>query len=165
MKSILVDRSRKSFHSQCTELTLFFSAESHISLGQSTIVCSPLFTFTNRNFSGSYLFFLYSWIVSALVADGCHLFREVTSYLIKKTEHKPWFLEPATVAGWGFGEEWAVSSSCEGFRGKGWSRREHVSVGQSVSWSGDTVDCLSYIYSPLFLLNGTFMLFRDLLSD
>ena len=27
------------------------------------------------------------------MVDSCHLAREVSLYLVKKTEHKPWFLE------------------------------------------------------------------------
>lgn len=35
------------------------SAEYHLFYGQSTTLCSPLFTFANRNLSFSYVFFLY----------------------------------------------------------------------------------------------------------
>lgn len=126
------------------------SAEYHLFYGQSTTLCSPLFTFTNRNLSFSYALFLYFWIESALVVDSCRLVREVSLYLVRKTEHKPWFLELATVVGWDFRGEWVASNSCEGFRGKGWSRKEHVSVLQSMSWRGDAKDCL---YCNHFLLS------------
>lgn len=94
--------------------------------GQSTTLRSSLFTFTNRNLRFSCSLFFYFWIVSALAVDSCRLARDVSLYLVKKTERKPWFLERATVAGWDFGEEWAASSSWEGFRGEGWTRKEHV---------------------------------------
>ena len=128
----------------------FCSAEYHLFYGQSTTLCSPLFTFTNRNLSFSYALFLYFWIVSALVVDSCHLVREVSLYLVKKTKHKPWFLELATVAGWNLRGKWVASNSCEDFRGRGWSRKEHVSVLQSMSWRGDAK---AYLYCNYFLLS------------
>lgn len=59
------------------------SAEYHLFYGQSTTLCSPLFTFTNRNLSFSYALFLYFWIVSALAVDSCRLVREVSLYLVE----------------------------------------------------------------------------------
>lgn len=122
------------------------SAEYHLFDGQRTTLRSPWFTFTNRNLRFSYGLFLYFWIVSALAVYSCRLAREVSLYLVKKTERKPWFLELATVAGWDFREEWVASNSCEGFRGEGWSRKEHVRALQSVRWRGDAKVCLYYNY-------------------